>query len=202
MTKQIFLLCFILFSLQLYSQADSIKYIRVHFLYGSKPLKKYRNTEPKYFGGLHGGHVSIEVDNIDYGFVPSGKFHIFSHRKSCHSSFITKETHGRTPYTDKDKVATFFIPVTEKQHDELILQLQNYCSKTPYDYAFFGMRCAAATQDILGKIGVVKSKGRFSNIFTTFYPKKLRKRMFRLAKEKNYHVVSNEGRKTRRWEKD
>ncbi|MCW3072121.1 MAG: hypothetical protein JWO44_2011 [Bacteroidetes bacterium] len=184
------------------AQADSTYFIKVHFLYGSRPLKKYRDTEAKYFGGIHGGHVSIEVDSADYGFVPEGKFHIFTHRGSCHSAFITKQTHNRDPYTDNQKVTTFIIPVTAEQHDQLLLLVSDYCSKVPYDYAFFGMRCAAASQDVLGKIGVVKPRGRLSNIYSTFYPKKLRRRMFRLAKEKHYKVISREGRTTRKWESD
>jgi len=185
-----------------HAQADTGYFIKVHFLYGSKPLKKYKNTEAKYFGGIHGGHVSIEVDSTDYGFVPEGKFHIFNHRRSCHSAFITRPTHNHDPYTDKDKVTTFIIPVTAEQHYELLLLVSDYCSKVPYDYAFFGMRCAAASQDVLGKIGVVKPRGRLSGIYSTFYPKKLRRRMFRLAKEKHYKVISREGRTTRRWESD
>jgi hypothetical protein len=193
------LVCFLSF---LYGQSDSTYLIKVHFLYGSKPLKKYKNTEPRFFGGLHGGHVSIEIDNTDYGFVPEGKFHIIPHKRSCHSAFITKPTNGRDPYTDKDKVGTFLIPVTREQHDTLLALVSGYCSAAPYDYAFFGMRCAAAAQDLLGRAGIVPRKGKVSNVFSTFYPKKLRKRMFRLAKKKNYKVISREGRKTRKWEKD
>jgi hypothetical protein len=197
--RVIFLLFSFYFSLGLNSQNDSI---RVHFLYGSKPLKKYKNTEAKFFGGLHGGHVSIEIDHVDYGFEPKGKFHILPHRKSCHSAFITRQTNGRNPYTDKDKVVTFIIPVTPQQHDSLFSIMNSYCFHAPYDYAFFGMRCAAATQDILGKTGILKPKGKLSNVATTFYPKKLRKRMYRLSKEKNYRIIFHEGRKTRKWEKD
>ncbi|MCW3102406.1 MAG: hypothetical protein JWO09_846 [Bacteroidetes bacterium] len=193
---------FIFFFSAAHAQQDSAYFIKVHFLYGSKPLKKYKSTEAKYFGGIHGGHVSIEVDSMDYGFVPEGKFHIFNHRGSCHSAFITRATHNHDPYSDNQKVTTFIIPVTAEQHDQLLQLVSDYCSKVPYDYAFLGMRCAAASQDVLGKIGVVKPRGRLSNIYTTFYPKKLRKRMFRQAKEKHYKVISREGRKTRKWESD
>jgi hypothetical protein len=64
------------------------------------------------------------------------------------------------------------------------------------------MRCAASAQDILGQIGVVKYRKRFYNIVTTFYPKMLRKRFFKLAKKNNWKVTKQEGRPTRKWEKD
>jgi hypothetical protein len=176
--------------------------IQVHFLYGSKPLHKYRATEKKYFGGLHGGHVSIEVDSVDYGFGPEGKFHIFSHKNNCHSIFKIKQTKGLPVYPADAKVTTFFIPVTSEAYYKFLNIVNDYCNSTPYDYAFIGMRCAAAAQDVLGQMGVVKPRGKLKNIFTTFYPKMLRKRMFRLAREKNYRYVEQQGRKTRKWEKD
>lgn len=165
------------------AQPDSTHYIKVHFLYGSKPLKKYINTEHKYFGGLHGGHVSIEVDTIDYGFVPEGKFHVFAHKKSRHSRFIKKETHGKQPYPEGIKYTTFILPISIEQYEKINQIHSNYCLHSPYDYAFIGMRCAAASQDILAQIGIVKKRKKMKNIFTTFYPKKLRKRMFKLAKK-------------------
>ena len=64
------------------------------------------------------------------------------------------------------------------------------------------MRCALTAQDILGQIGVFKKKSRFFCIATTFYPKKLRKKLFRLSKKNNCTVIKTEGKKTRKWEKD
>jgi len=199
--KQIifFTLCIHLCS---FSQNDSVHLIKVHFLYGSKPLKKYKQDEYKYFGGLHGGHVTIEVDNISYGFVPAGKFHVFAHKRSNHSVFTNNNTGGDERYPEGEKYTTFIIPINKEQYDKINQIHSNYCTSTPYDYAFFGMRCAAATQDILGQIGIVKKRNKFWNITTTFYPKKLRKRMFKLAKENNYQITFQEGRNTRKWEKD
>ena len=186
------------------SQTDSSHTIKVHFLYGSKPLKKYKNkTEMNYFGGIHGGHVTIEVDSIDYGFSPTGRVHLVSHNRNCHSQFNGKHTHNQPPYPKGYKVVSFTIPVSEKQYNQLNKIHVDYLTKPPYDYAFFGMRCSAATEEILGQIGILKKKKRNSKIVrTNFYPKKLRKRMFKLAKEKNYTIVKQEGRTTRKWEKD
>jgi hypothetical protein len=184
-------------------QTDSAHIIKVHFLYGSKPLKKYKNiTEMNYFGGIHGGHVSIEVDSLDYGFSPSGKVHIFSRDRKPHSQFTGKHTHNQPPYAKGNKVVTFIIPVSTEQYNEIKKIQASYCSKPPYDYAFFGMRCAASSQDILSRIGIVKERKRLRNIYTTFYPKKLRHRMFKLAKKNNYTIIKQDGRPTRKWEKD
>ena len=161
-----------------------------------------RSTEYKYFGGIHGGHVTIEVDSADYGFNPGDPFHYIAHKNVRSSSFVSRKTNGRPPYPPGDKFATFIIPITQVQYVKINEIHSSYCAQTPYDYAFLGMRCASATQDILGQIGIVKYRRRFINVLTTFYPKKLRKRLFKLAAKKNYKVIKQAGRLTRKWERD
>src|SRR5215470_20254218 len=64
--------------------------LKVHFLYGSKPVKKYRETEPKWFGGILGGHVGIEGDSDEIvSFRPRGNFHLFAKKKNNHSTYDT-----------------------------------------------------------------------------------------------------------------
>jgi hypothetical protein len=193
---------FILLSAASFAQSDSVRFIKVHFLYGSKPKKQFKATENKYFGGLHGGHVSIQVGNIDYGFEPTDKVHILAHKRHHKADFVDNIVNGDMRYDTTSKVTTFIIPVSIEQYNRLNSIHQNYCKAEPYDYAFFGMRCASTAQDILGQIGVVKKKKRFNNILTTFYPKKLRKRMFRLARKNNYTVIQRSGRISRKWEQD
>lgn len=201
--KYIFISILLSFCLLTYSQADSAHFIKVNFLYGSKPLKKYKGkTEMKFFGGMHGGHVTIEVDSIDYGFSPAGKVHIFSHNKKSHSQFNGAHTRNQPPYPKGYKMVSFVIPVTEEQYNQIHTIQASYCVKAPYDYAFFGMRCSASAEDILGQIGILKKKRNGKIVRTNFYPKKLRKRMFKLASEKNYKIIKQEGRVTRKWEKD
>lgn len=201
--RSILTILFLSLCLLVKSQTDSTHFIKVHFLYGSKPLKKYKNkTEMKYFGGMHGGHVTIEVDSIDYGFSPSGRVHMISHPRKHHSQYDGKHTHNQPPYPKGYKVVTFIIPLTEEQHTQIQKIETNYCAQPPYDYAFIGMRCAASAEDILGQLGIVRKKKRLGNVFGTFYPKKLRKRMFKLAAKNNYKIVTQEGRPTRKWEKD
>jgi hypothetical protein len=75
-------------------------------------------------------------------------------------------------------------------------------TKTPYDYAIFGMRCAAASYDVLSKIGLFKEVSNTKNVVTHFYPKLLRKKVLKWANKNNYEVISNDGRPTRKWESD
>lgn len=184
------------------SQTDTSQLIRVHFLYGSKPKWKHRSTEVHYFGGLHGGHVSIEVDSVDYGFEATIRpVHIFPHKKRK-SHFATLPLQGRKRYGDQNKTVTFVIPVSYETYRHLRTINRCYADSTPYDYAFFGMRCASATYEILAKVGLVKQKRRFFNIVSNFYPKRLRKKLFRLAQKNNYTAISTSGKTTRRWERD
>ena len=200
--KNKLLLLFLIIFSNSFSQTDSTRIIKVVFLYGSKPFRKYKSTEPKSFGGIHGGHVTLQLDDIDYGFEPaSNHVHVVT-RKARNSDFVARSLNGNMRYSSESKTVTFFIPIIETQYENLTVLLKSYSDTTPYDYAFFGMRCASTIQDVLGQIGVVQKKRRLSTILTTFYPKKLRKRLFRLAKEKNYDVVKTTGKLERKWEKD
>ena len=77
--------------------ADSLC-IKVHFVYGSKPKSAYKKTENKIFGGIHGGHVYLEVNKkiISFG-TNNGKWHVFQHKnKSAGKYRVDKnlEWHG------------------------------------------------------------------------------------------------------------
>lgn len=197
-------LLFILLSavaINLHAHSDTTHIIKINFLYGSKPIKKYK-TEKKAFGGIHGGHVSIEVDSCDYGLSREGKVHIFPHKNKYHGVYRVCRTQGAPVYPVGLKAVTFIIPLSPQQFNQLNQLNQDYSQQTPYDYAFFGMRCAASAQYILGEIGILKKRNRFVTILTTFYPKKIRKRLFKVAKEKNYKTIFQEGSTTRKWEKD
>ncbi len=200
--KTLIILLFLFFAGEAYSQDDTSGVIKVNFLYGSKPKRKFRNTEVKYFGGLHGGHVSVQVGDTDYGFGPTFMpVHIFPKRRR-QSVFEARELQGQTRYGSGNKTVTFIIPVSQRQLERLDSMHKAYCKAPPYDYAFFGMRCASATQDILSSAGLVKRKSRLVTILTTFYPKRLRKRMLKLTKARGYQVIFTEGKATRKWERD
>lgn len=200
--RTVLLTLFILLLNVVRSQPDSVRIIKVCFLYGSKPARKFKKTEVKYFGGLHGGHVSIQYKDTDYGFEPTcSPVHVFP-KKQRQSAFVARELNRRARYSPDSKTVTFLIPVSASQLSMLDSVQRVYSAATPYDYAFFGMRCAAATQDILASAGIVERKNRFITVFTTFYPKRLRLRLFRLAKKQGYAMIRTNGKPSREWEND
>jgi hypothetical protein len=181
--------------------------INVHFLYGSKPGKGFREIERKWFGGMLGGHVGIEIENDKVlNFVKSGKVHWFSHRKNKRSRYRIHSNDNfwgifRYPASTVKK-ATVAIPITEKQKNKLDSISRQYLTETPYDYAFFGMRCGAATYEILGQLGVVEDYSFTGTYLKIFYPKKLRKRLLKMAEANQWSVIRYEGSLTRKWESD
>lgn len=52
--------------------------VLVLFVYGSKPLAA---NEEKWFGGIHGGHVSVQYKDKFISFIPNNGFHYFSKKK-------------------------------------------------------------------------------------------------------------------------
>jgi len=202
-----FTLLFILScTLNTYSQ-DSI-FIKVHFLYGSKPYHKYKATEEKWFGGKMGGHVGIETDsNKVLNFMNSdGRFHIIAKRKTRNSYYAV---HSYNDFWEvfggkaaDMKKTTIIIPVSLAQKAELDSIYKVYTAQTPYDYAFIGMRCGAAAYDILGKLQIMKELSHRRTYMKIFYPRKLRKRLLKMAEKNRWQVIRQEGTSRRKWEKD
>lgn len=179
--------------------ADTSRVVNIHFLYGSKPAKGFKSVEAKRFGGLPGGHVNIQIGDQFLDFAPSGRCHLFPHRKKHGGGFSMGS--GKW-YGKGEKEATVQIPVSADQYRQLDSLARHYASRNPYDYAVFGMRCAAATYDVLGETGLVKGWPRWKNVVRNFYPKLMRKRLFRLAEKRNWVVRKQEGRPSRKWERD
>lgn len=191
-----------LFFSHLLIASDSL-FVKVHFVYGSKPKTAFKKVEEKQFGGIHGGHVYMEFNNkiISYG-TNNGKWHIFPHKsKSAGKYRIDKDLrwHGDT---GKLKITTVIIPITKSQLDKFRETERVYFTKTPYDYAFLGMRCAAGAYDFLSKAEVCKPKSRFGIISKNFYPKRLRVKLLKRAQKENWQVLRQDGRSTRKWESD
>jgi hypothetical protein len=95
-----------------------------------------------------------------------------------------------------------YIPIDSAQKATLHTIVQEYLAETPYDYAFLGMRCAAATDEILARIGVTKKRSRLGTIFHTFRPRTLRRRLFHKAEVYGWKVEKWPGSERRNWEKD
>lgn len=201
----LFLLCSML--LFACSPAEKMYQVRVHFLYGSKPKKKYKYEEHKWFGGKLGGHAGVEISPnriVDFG--PSGSFHYVAHDKNRHSHYMEHDTvnfygiFGTHP--DSVQRMTITIPVTFWQKHKLDSVANAYLEETPYDYAFLGMRCGAAAYDLLAQAGIVKKLGRTRNVLRIFYPRKLRRKLMRMAKKNGWHISRRKGTNRRKWERE
>lgn len=182
-------------------QSDHI--LKVLFRYGSRPARGYEKTEHFDFGGIHGGHVCLGFDSIVIGFdSPPGTYHIFPRKKKIIGMYAREDEQDYMKDTITKKYAIVGIPISDSQYQHLNIILTKYLNKSPYDYAFFGMRCASATYDVLSQIGIMERKSYLGNVFSNFYPRLLRRKVFRLAKENNYKIIRLKGRKTRQWEED
>jgi hypothetical protein len=189
----------LLFTTTCFSQSASDS-IRLNFLYGSIPAKGHKKSEPKWFGGIKGGHVNIEANGMVLDFRPGDPCAIIPNNKKPSGGFyLSNNLYWDTATT---KWVTVTIPVTKSQLDTLSYLFQAYSARSPYDYAVFGMRCAAASYDVLSEIGLFKKLSNKENVVQHFYPKLLRKRVLKWAKENNYRIVYHEGRSTRKWESD
>jgi hypothetical protein len=195
-----FIIIYIFLVSNIFGQSEHI--LKVLFRYGSRPASGYEKTEFDDFGGIHGGHVCLGIDSIVIGFDSPVGFHIFPRKKNLKGVFVRENEVDYMQDTIKKKYAIVEIPITEAQYAKLQNIFSGYLNYTPYDYAFFGMRCASATYDILSQIGIVEQKSRVGNIISNFYPKLFRRKVFRLAKENKYKVTKLKGRKTREWEED
>jgi hypothetical protein len=182
-------------------------FLKVHFLYGSKPSKTFKKTENKWFGGVLGGHVGIESDsNKVVNFLPNGEFHTFDKKENKHSTYAIHSIRdfygilGGNP--DEVKKAVVIIPVTTQQKQKFDSISTAYLKETPYDYALFGMRCGAAAYDILGQIDILPAYNYRKTYKKIFYPKLLRKKLFARASDKGWTILREPGSDRRIWEND
>jgi hypothetical protein len=199
---------FILFSfISTLCYGQDTTYLKVHFLYGSKPLKKYQGTEKKWFGGVLGGHVGIEGDSDKIlNFLPSGRFHWFAKNDVRNSTYMVHSADQFYAILGSNqegvKKAIVYIPISQTQKEKFDSLSTAYLKQTPYDYALMGMRCGAAAYDILAQLNILKNYSYRKTFKKIFYPKKLRKRLFRKALEKGWTIIGQEGSTKRKWEKD
>jgi hypothetical protein len=194
--------CLILISFLTGQYVIAQQSITVHFLYGSKPAKGYKNSEAKWFGGKKGGHVTIETGDSIIGFQPGGNCHVFGKKKNGNGYFNSKQKQIWVKDTVTLKYTSVIIPLNEDSYSKVKTKLNNYLQKSPYDYAVLGMRCAAATYDVLEETGIVKKRTRMGKWVSFFYPQLLRRRLLKAANENNFAVVKTSGRTSRVWEKE
>lgn len=190
-----------------FAVANDSVLIRVHFLHGSKPKRAFKETEHRWFGGILGGHAGIEYEtNKILNFQPKSRFHLFSNRSIINSKFSIHDTIsfyeilGGTYDSVKKTIISIKISLGQKQRLDSIVKA--YTRRSPYDYAFFGMRCGAAAYDVLAQIDVVRKLSFKKTWRRIFYPRRLRRRLEALAKIHHYKVLKQEGSKRRVWERD
>jgi hypothetical protein len=187
-----------------YSQDSS--FIKVQFIYGSKPLKKFKATEKKWFGGILGGHVGIEGDSGKfYSFELTGKNKIFNGKKNNSAYKIeTEEGFWDVMKTKEDsiKTAAIIIPISQQQKQKFDSITSAYSKDVPYCYAVFGMRCGASTYEILAQVGILPQYSPFKTYMKIFYPRRLRKRLIAKAEQSKWITIRKEGTPKRKWERD
>ena len=154
-----------------------------------------------------GGHVGIEGDSDRIvNFLPSGKFHYIAKKDNRHSTYAVHSVDNFYAILggnkDSVKKAIVYIPITKQQKQQFDSIAMVYLKQTPYDYALIGMRCGAAAHDILGQLNVLPNYSYGKTYKKIFYPKKLRKRLFKKAIENGWSIVTQEGSLERKWEKD
>ena len=194
-------LVLIFYFIVLYCSGQSGHKVIVCFRHGSKPYREQRRAEIKETGGFLGGHVSLVIDSMEFGFT-SETTNLFPSRKKPCGFFYCEEIKDFKIDTVGLKYTIIEIPINDAQYEGLLNLIDIYLGYPPYDYAFFGMRCASAAYDVLDQIGVVKYKSRWGNIISNFYPKLLRKKLRKLAKQNHYRILIHNGKKTRIWEGD
>ena len=181
--------------------------IKVWFLYGSRPKKEWKSVESKWFGGIHGGHVGISTDSSGVkNFLPCGKFHIFPQKKIIQGCFdITPGALFDEFFSSSENASQILvieIPVSLKQKNKVDSLYAEYVLHSPYDYAFFGIRCASSACDILQKASILPNRNKTNTVIRNFYPKKLRKRLLKKAKKNEWNLIRIPGSNRRIWEKD
>jgi hypothetical protein len=208
-------LVFSFFFINAFAQmSDSIK---VLFIYGSKPAREFKNTEHRWFGGVRGGHVAIQIGPDKVLSFRSTKYnpcHILSARHSAKyaSVFEIRTVHATweifPPHNyiiDSLKRAEVVIPIDSTQRARIDSITKAYTKQAPYDYAVFGMRCASSSYEVLGQIGGIVSTHKHLDWLRVFTVKNLRTLLFKKAeknKDKGWIKRIYPGSSKRIWEKD
>jgi hypothetical protein len=181
--------------------------IEVRFLYGSKPKPENKREQKRWFGGMLGGHVGIKYDSTRYlSFFYEGRVHVFQHPNNPNGRYDLQSDSAFNYIMDEDvdsvKTLVIYIPITENQRAKFVSVCESYSAKTPYDYAFFGVRCGSSTYDVLAQIGAVKQYRYFKMWRKIFYPRKLRTKLKREAKKNDWVTIKKKGTHKRKWERD
>ena len=166
--------------------------IKIHFINPRKIDEETKNKHDlKWFTGWLSGHVGIEYSfNRILDFVSQGSFHWIAQRKKHHSQFNIRT---RTEFLglfgqdhENTHGITITIPVSFSRQQKLATTARKYVYKSPYDYAFVGMRCASATYEILARAGILKPFSLNATAFLFPSPLFLKIYLLRIAHKKHW----------------
>jgi hypothetical protein len=176
-------------------------YIQVHIKHGSKPKKEFATTEKDALGGMLGGHVMTQIGDSIFDFAYTKyKFHLKPDKKHSIGKFRGYSLAQFKQWFGASHITTFHIPVTKIQYFALKEIYHGYIYKSPFDYSFFGMRCAAACEYTLAKAGILAAKSSNDCVKSSFYPKLLRLHLAELAKANAWKTTVQKGSNRRIWE--
>jgi hypothetical protein len=146
----------------------------IHFIHGS--IAREGCIYPrKRLGGLLGGHVEIELNGQVYGFrLKTLPVHIFVNNDDFNSKFEVNTTEAWLKRTEYEKITSIYFPINEAQKSKLNTIMSTYLIKSPYDYAFFGKRCASSTAEILSQSGIISPLSNIEIMTAFISPRPLR----------------------------
>jgi len=178
-------------------------FIYINYKYGSIPAKGYEKTEEKRAGGLAGGHVTCTIDQTVYGFTDEGSgedTHIIPSTNHPNGYWQVETITDWNAKMVGEKYMVIPVLITKQQKTDLFKLLNQYIKKAPYDYAFFGIRCASAMHDLLGDAKIIPHVAFGIVWIKYFYPSSFGKYMKSLAKKKGWQIQYYTGRKSRIWD--
>lgn len=170
--------------------------IKIHFLNRQKVSKRVKRTKNlRWFSGKMSGHVGLEfAPGQVLDFVPYGSFHLVARKHKLHSKFrILTLDEFRKLFGEKrkpNKGPTIVIPVTSIQQKQMECTAYSYHQTPPFDYAFWGMRCASAIYHLLAKCGIVKNYSISKTAIKIFTPEILKNHLLKMARQKDWLVIT------------
>jgi hypothetical protein len=157
----------------------------LHFIHGSvaRPDCSDQRIRP---GGLWGGHVEIELEDIFYSFnriSKERKIHIFNKKNVAdyNAIYVGLEKNAWLEKTKNDKITSIVLPISKQQKQQLQAIYKGFIEKTPYDYAF-------------------RPISKWKAIVFSFYPKLLRRKVLKFAIRNNLKINLKKGIECRDWE--
>ncbi len=172
----------------------------IHFIHGSIPLENCIYPR-KRLGGLLGGHVEVELDGQIYGFRLSKlPVHIFPNNADFNAKYEVNTKEAWLKRTEYEKITSIHLPITHVQKNKLEQILKIHLIHVPYDYAFFGKRCASSTAEILSNSDIFSPLSNAEIMIAFLAPNPLRNTLINVANKQHFLINKKQGVDCRIWE--